>query len=168
MTTKIQGQLRVAVATWNLQGTLPPNNSVKRLLDHLTENLFPARPDIIAIGTQECQRSLCMSFFCEDKREWEGMLNDATPGFSMITSETLQGLHLGIFIRKEIAHCCTIEKKAVLRAGVCNLLGNKGAVAIKINLLGQNFQFVTCHLAPHQTETNRRNEILFAITENLI
>ena len=96
------------------------------------------------------------------------MLAEAAPGYEMIKSETLQGLHLGLLVKKEISHCCTIEGTAVLRAGACNLLGNKGAIAITINLLGQNIQFVTCHLAPHQTESDRRNETLLAIIDNLI
>lgn len=37
-----------------------------------------------------------------------------------------------------------------MRAGTCNLLGNKGAVSLKCNILGQNIQFINCHLAANQ------------------
>ena len=79
------------------------------------------------------------------------MLIDVSHGYQIVTRETLQGLHLIILVRKHLEKCCTVEKREVLRAGTCNILGNKGAVSISINLLGQNFQFVNCHLAPHQT-----------------
>ena len=56
--------LLIAVATWNIKGSLPPHNSLKKLLHHLTNNLFTVHPHVIAIATQECQRELCMTFFC--------------------------------------------------------------------------------------------------------
>lgn len=155
------------MASWNLQGALPPHNSLKLLFTEITE-ADRTRPDIIAIGTQECQRSLCMSFFCEDKQEWENMLADVSNSYTKVATETLQGLHLAILVRNELEKCCTVSRKTVLRAGTCNLLGNKGAVSICVNVLGQNFQFVNCHLAAQQDETERRNEILLNITDNLI
>ena len=49
---QIQNHLRVAVATWNLQGTLPPHNSLKLLFTHLIEDGRNDKPDTPAIGTQ--------------------------------------------------------------------------------------------------------------------
>lgn len=37
-----------------------------------------------------------------------------------------------------------------------------------INLLGQNFQFLNCHLAPHQNDSERRNEVLLRIIDELV
>ena len=55
-----------------------------------------------------------------------------------------------------------------MRAGACNILGNKGAVSISINLLGQNFQFINCHLAPNQNDSFRRNEVLLRMLDELV
>lgn len=85
----------------------------------------------------------------------------------MVDNETLQGLHTALFIRKNLIDCFTKEGKSVLRAGACNILGNKGAISLECNLLGQNFQFINCHLAPHQTECDHRNETLIRIIDNM-
>lgn len=63
-----EGSIKVAVGIWNMKGTIPPTNSVKIFIDNLrlgSDGHSP--PDIMCIATQECQRSICMSFFCEDK-----------------------------------------------------------------------------------------------------
>lgn len=36
-----------------------------------------------------------------------------------------------------------------MKAGFLNMIGNKGAVSINVNVYGQDIQFVNCHLAPH-------------------
>lgn len=56
----------------------------------------------------------------------------------------------------------------MLRAGTCNLLGNKGAVSISFNLLGRTFQFINCHLPAHQNESDHRNEVLVRILSELV
>ena len=71
-------------------------------------------------------------------------------------------------MRKDQLNCFTVEKKEVLRAGACNILGNKGAVSIIMNILGQNIQFINCHLAAQQSETESRNETLMRITSELV
>ncbi len=55
-----------------------------------------------------------------------------------------------------------------MRAGTCNLLGNKGAINLVVNLLGQNFQFINCHLEGHQDQCDRRNEILLKIVDEMV
>jgi len=37
------------------------------------------------------------------------------------------------------------------------MMGNKGAISVEFSLLGQSFQFINCHLAAHQNETQKRN-----------
>jgi hypothetical protein len=44
-----------------------------------------------------------------------------------------------------------------MKAGTCNVFGNKGAISLVVNLLGQNFQFINCHLEAHQDQCPRRN-----------
>lgn len=55
-----------------------------------------------------------------------------------------------------------------MRAGTCNLLGNKGAVSLKCNILGQNIQFINCHLAANQKEFEHRNSTLLRIIGNMV
>lgn len=58
----------------------------------------------------------------------------------------MNALHTALLVKNELADCYTTERKSLLRAGLCNLFGNKGAISIVANLLGQNLQFINCHL----------------------
>ncbi len=51
---------------------------------------------------------------------------------------------------------------------MCNIIGNKGAISIEISLLGQKFQFINCHLAANQEETEKRNETISRILDSLL
>lgn len=53
-TMHIQHYITIAIATWNLQGTVPSGNSIKKLADKLIEGGSGNQPDIILIATQEC------------------------------------------------------------------------------------------------------------------
>ena len=70
---------------------------------------------------------------------------------------TMGGLHSCILINKKVRDYCSVENRAKLRAGYCGLVGNKGAISIEVFILGQYFQFINCHLAPYQTQTEKRN-----------
>jgi hypothetical protein len=58
----------------------------------------------------------------------------------------MNALHTALLVKEGIVDCYSTEKKMKMKAGKCNLLGNKGAISIVVNLLGQNLQFINCHL----------------------
>jgi hypothetical protein len=70
------------------------------------------------------------------------------------------GLHSSVLVKKKLRDYCAVENRAKLRAGYCGLMGNKGAISVEIFVLGQYFQFINCHLAPHQTQNEKRNETI--------
>jgi endonuclease/exonuclease/phosphatase family metal-dependent hydrolase len=47
-------------------------------------------------------------------------------------------------------------------------MGNKGAISLEFNLLGQSFQMLNCHLAPHQTGSEIRNQTVNRILDELL
>jgi hypothetical protein len=69
----------------------------------------------------------------------------------------MRGLHSAVLVRRKLAKYCRINATGKLKAGTCGLMGNKGAISISFTLFGLRFQFVNCHLAPHQSETATRN-----------
>jgi len=69
----------------------------------------------------------------------------------------MNALHTAILIKNTLGPYFTTDKKSVLKAGICNILGNKGAIGISLNLMGQKIQFINCHLEAHQFQTDRRN-----------
>lgn len=63
----------------------------------------------------------------------------------------LVGIHTAILVKQDEIDSYITRKKSKLRAGKCNILGNKGAISIVFNFSGQDLQVINCHLAPHQT-----------------
>lgn len=53
------------IGIWNMQGIIPPHNSIKYFMSEIINQ--QTQPDLICIATQECQRSINMSLFCENK-----------------------------------------------------------------------------------------------------
>lgn len=151
--------------TWNLFGSLPPVNSLVEVRD---SSSFKPLPDLILFGTQECQRSLCLSFCCEAKGEWEEMLSEVFNQYLIAASHTMGGLHSAILIKHQLKDHFEVDRKEKLKAGACNLLGNKGSISLEATLLGQQFQFINCHLAAHQKESNERNQTIVRIIDELV
>jgi len=125
-------------------------------------------PDLILFGTQECQRSLCLSLCCEAKAEWEGMLSEVFSQHFLVACHTMGGVHSAILIKHQLKDHFEIDRREKLKAGACNLLGNKGAISVLVTLLGQQFQFINCHLAAHQKETQERNQTINRILDELV
>jgi hypothetical protein len=65
--SKIQEDIRIVIGIWNMEGMIPPHNSIKIFMESVITSIPNEAPDIICIATQECQRSINMSFFCENK-----------------------------------------------------------------------------------------------------
>jgi hypothetical protein len=49
---EVQDSLKVIIVVWNLQGTLPPHNSIKELMDKATGEADQTAPDLLCIATQ--------------------------------------------------------------------------------------------------------------------
>lgn len=79
----------------------------------------------------------------------------------------MNALHTALLVRSDLVNCYSTEKKTLLRAGFFNLFGNKGAISIVANLMGQKLQFINCHLEAHQHSTERRNEVLMRICQQV-
>ena len=60
-----KSDLLVHVSTWNIHGKLPTTENLEELLGRES-----SKYDIIAIGTQECQKSIPISVFLPSKRRW--------------------------------------------------------------------------------------------------
>lgn len=81
------------------------------------------------LGTQECQRSLFTSFFCESKATWELLLSEhLEEEFVRIGADVLQGLHTIAFLRKNLNHYLGGVSSNKIKTGFMGVVGNKGAV----------------------------------------
>lgn len=146
-------KLKVLAVTWNLKGGCPQQDisslfSTKTVLHHL-----------IVVSTQECQRSIPMSFFVQSKEKWEQQLRSAIgEEYILVESVVMNAMHMALFCHSSLMHeikNCTSNQKGV---GLFNFVGNKGGLVIGLQIMGKNFAFVNCHLASGQNKVDKRNK----------
>lgn len=68
-------------------------------------------PHIIAIGTQECERSIEKSVVYPSKELWEAFLMEyLSARYELLRSETMAAIHLAVFVIREVKHLFQSKK----------------------------------------------------------
>lgn len=97
--------LRIYVGTWNMHGELPSEN-LEPFLPHPTTDVH-IKFHIIALGTQECSRSIEASVLFPSKELWEKQLvTYLSPQYKLLKTETLNAIHLAVFIVSDLFEYC--------------------------------------------------------------
>ncbi|KAK9887346.1 hypothetical protein WA026_022016 [Henosepilachna vigintioctopunctata] len=150
-------EFTIFTGTWNVNGQLP-SISLKPWLSCDTEP-----PDLYAVGFQEIDLSKEAFLFNDTPREaeWEKMvLEGVHPNakYRTVALTRLVGIQLIVLIN--IKHYQHIKNVAVdtVGTGLLGKMGNKGGVAVRLDLHNTSLCFVNSHLAAHVEEFERRNQ----------
>ena len=154
----------ICCLTWNMHGQTPSNEDINKLLKNHKEKNY----DIYVIGSQECLRSIFKSLFYSDKSIWENQLKIFFGNeYEMLLSVTLAAINMIIFIKKNLKEEIKDINYNTIKTGVYNYLGNKGAVGIWFTLLNLNIMFINSHLAANKKFSEKRNDNLEYIMQNM-
>ncbi|CAD8157172.1 unnamed protein product [Paramecium octaurelia] len=146
-----ENDIRMLVITWNMHGMIP-NHSLKRLF-----NIDILHHDLIVVGTQECQRSIVTSIFCESKSEWEVKLqNELGKSYIKVQSASLNAMHIIVFAHKSLIPKIRNGKSYTFSQGFMGIVGNKGGIAVSININEKIFLFINSHLESGQNSESKR------------
>ncbi|CAD8094341.1 unnamed protein product [Paramecium sonneborni] len=146
-----ENEIRMLVITWNMHGMIP-KHSLKRLF-----NIDILHHDLIVIGTQECQRSIVTSLFCESKSEWEVKLqNELGKTYFKVQSATLNAMHIIVFAHRSLIPRISFSKSYTLSQGFMGIVGNKGGIAVSVNINDKIYLFVNSHLESGQNSESKR------------
>lgn len=151
--------LRVFCGTWNvngkspqmpLDGWLPPPGDVY---------------DIYCLALQEVQPLTGMNAVTTDVergRKWkehiEASLAGGDAAYACICARQMVGILLLCFVRDAHEPAVSELMLAVAGTGIMRSGGNKGAVAARFRLYDKTLSFVSCHLAAHDHNVERRNQ----------
>lgn len=151
--------LRVFCGTWNvngkspqmpLDGWLPPPGDVY---------------DIYCLALQEVQPLTGMNAVTTDVergRKWkehiEASLGGGDAVYACICARQMVGILLLCFVRDAHEPAVSELMLAVAGTGIMRSGGNKGAVAARFRLYDKTLSFVSCHLAAHDHNVERRNQ----------
>jgi endonuclease/exonuclease/phosphatase family metal-dependent hydrolase len=119
------------------------------------------RYDVIVVGLQEC------SYTAADDQEghaswlpWSGdehhsiraVATELGPGWIKVESEELWEMRVVVFLLSKHKGALTNVESATSATGQAHILGNKGGLAVKMELYSTSLCFVSCHLAAHEAE----------------
>ncbi|XP_073710339.1 inositol polyphosphate phosphatase-like 1b isoform X2 [Misgurnus anguillicaudatus] len=150
--------ISVFVGTWNMGHTPPPGSlqswfTCCGLGITQDESIASLPHDIYAVGTQDNPQG---------EREWtehiRASLRSATNiDFKQVAVQSLWNLKLAVFVKPERESHISQVNTAIVKTGLGNALGNKGAVGISFFFNGTSMGFVNCHLTSGSDKAVRRN-----------
>lgn len=165
-------EVTVYTGTWNLAGRGPNGEDLQPFL-------FPTNdePDVLAIGLQEVVPLTPQQILLTDPeklRYWEATILDTVakrPGkvarYIPLRSEQLVGTALIILIRDTLLPHIRQVEAATKKTGLKGMSGNKGGVAIRMNIHDTSFCFVTAHFAAGKSNVDERNADFMTISREL-
>lgn len=113
-----------------------------------------------------------MSVDPERRILWEGcilrFLNEKYPriSFSLLVSHQLVGTTICVFIRSELLDVVRAVEIASKKTGMGGMAGNKGSVAVRMEIFDSSFCFLSSHFTAGQTNVVERDrDFSFALNE---
>lgn len=176
-------QLRIRVGTFNVNGK-SPSQDLSTWLGNEPQSSRP-EADILITGFQEIDHSTeAFLNFAGPAREeaWTtailAALGDKAKQYEKLVYKQLVGILLIVFVKKDLRSCFTGIMESSVATGFMGLMGNKGAVAVRINyqpsptsfsqsLLPITFTFVNSHLAAFDDHLEHRSADFHDISQRL-
>lgn len=154
--------IKVKVITFNMAGKFVSDQE-------LHSKLFSVDiQHIYVIGAQECCKTIKKSFINSSKDVWDQMIQKClTQRYTKLSSCTLVGTHLSIFVRKELKRYITKVDVFSVPCGLYNFFGDKGANCISFKFGRSSFLFINAHMTNKDYNAPKRNADYHFILENI-
>ncbi|KAL7748627.1 hypothetical protein RI367_006038 [Sorochytrium milnesiophthora] len=160
----------VFIGTWNLGGQLPDQNLAGWLLANGQQSL----PDVFVLGFQEVDNSKEAYLYYDPSRE-EQLMRDITTAFGAdltgryqrVASRQLIGMLIIVLVKDTWREHVRFVQVGSVGCGIMGLMGNKGAVAVRLGLRDSVLCFVNSHLAADMAQLERRNQDFHEIVRRL-
>ena len=161
------------VGTWNVNG----RDVGGSLVPWMQLAPYFEAPDIVFIGLQEIDRRPEAYMYSVSIKEttWstyllENIQTAYDSAYKLVASRTLVGIYAALFIKTSLVEEDAVGgcSSTVAPCGLMGVVGNKGAVAIRIKLHDEYLCFVSSHLAPHTSNVARRNQDYVDLCRRLV
>lgn len=170
---KDNSYLHAHVLTWNVAGNMPAIHDVEALFlpqqSVMLGTDLANNTDLLVVGLQEAYQNVqdvvssSIPVLGRDPlvEAFSSVL--ASLGFARVSFYRLLGMVIIVFVKRPLL-CYVREVETVcLKTGFGGLLGNKGAVSLRMRLGDLSLCFTNCHLVPHLENNERRVQDLHDI-----
>lgn len=116
---------------------------------------YPGFEELVEITTKNL-----ISTSSSHMRTWEQELTavlSARHPYHLLTAEQLVGTCLYIFIKQELVQAVMDCEVSVVKTGMSGKAGNKGSVAVYVQIKAAKYCFICSHFAAHQDKVIERN-----------
>jgi len=156
----IETSSKFLVGTWNVNGQ-SPTGCLKDWLGADVE-----APDLYVIGFQELDLSWWRYLVQESAKEdeWVRAVEESLhskANYQLVKKVRLVGMMLLVYSKEEhmgSINNISVDSMGTGIRGISHSLGNKGGVAVRLELQDAEFCFVNSHLAAGDSEVERRNQ----------
>lgn len=159
--------LNLQTGTFNLNNKILDSSQVETLVPWLVGELERG-PDLYALSMQELVDLNTMNVVFDGQSSLERMaywrehilkaLNRwDTEKYTILREGNMVGVGLFIIVRNELKEYVTDVRVTTTPVGVLGVMGNKGAVACRLNIYDTSMCFISTHLASGQTQVEQRN-----------
>ena len=173
-------KLEIFCGTWNVNDKIYPDGESK-LRDWIYPNENASAADIFAIGLQEVVDLNTMNVVIsnqkalERKLYWQGLIEDSLNSidngcyeYTLIFQKHLVGLMLFVYIKKIHLNYVRDVWGTVLPTGILGIMGNKGAVCVRVDVNMTSICFVCSHFHAGRENVAIRNNDFHNVMNKVI
>lgn len=155
-------ELKIFIGSWNVGGFHPNLNFdfKKDFFDFDNES-----PDLIVIGLQEIVDLNAKNVVAASNEKimkiWETVISSNLRwkgDYIFITSKSLVGVFIMLYAKSYLKNRISKVETDIVKCGVMNKLGNKGATILRIRIDDTALCFLNCHLEAGNKKVNERLE----------
>ena len=167
--------LHAHVLTWNVAGNTPATHDIEALFlpqqSMISLSDLANTTDLLVVGLQEAYQNVQEAVSSSIPLLGRDPLVEAFSsvlaklGFARVSFNRVLGIVIMVFVKRPLLCYVREVETGSLRTGFGGLLGNKGAVSVRMLLGDLSICFTNCHLAPHCQNNDRRVQELHDIIQ---
>ncbi|KAJ2885193.1 hypothetical protein H4R27_001564 [Coemansia aciculifera] len=167
------------VGTWNVNGRAPASpTALASWLGFIPKDsgqtALTSLPELLVLGFQELDvraEAFVYNNAVKDV-EWtdaiEGCMGSTQHAYRKLASKQLIGMFIMVYARIDVVELVSDVQATSVGCGIMGMVGNKGAVAVRIVYMDTPLCFVCSHLAHDAAQVDRRNSQFHDLCKRLL
>ncbi|KAJ2011612.1 hypothetical protein GGI06_004461, partial [Coemansia sp. S85] len=167
------------VGTWNVNGRAPASSTaLASWLNFIPKDsgqtALTTLPELLVLGFQELDvraEAFVYNNAVKDV-EWtdalEGCMGTTQHAYRKLATKQLIGMFIMVYARIDVAERVSDVQATSVGCGIMGMVGNKGAVAVRLTYLDTPLCFVCSHLAHDAAQVDRRNAQFHDLCKRLL